>query len=107
MYGTQLPEISEPTDKYGFVNENEIRIATGIMLVFGLFSLFLVLFKGEFTIPLVLVSIMVFDFFVRVVFSPKWSIFGSIVRLFLKKDSEIWVGAVQKRFAWSIGFVLS
>lgn len=107
MYWTHILHLSTKNDKYGFVNETEIRIATGITLVLGLFSLFLVLFKARYDIPLVLVGMIVTDFVLKVFIDPRWSIFGSIVRLFLKKWSEIWVGAVQKRFAWSIGIVLS
>lgn len=107
MYWTSIPNISKDWDKYGFVNETEIRISTGITLVLGLLSLCLVLLKGEYSIPLVLVSLMVTDFFLKVFISPKLSIFGMFVRLFLKKWTEVWVGAVQKRFAWSIGIVLS
>lgn len=107
MYGTFLPGISKKWDKYGFVNETEIRISTGITLILGLFSLFLVFFKAEYSIPLVFVSLMVADFALKVFISPRLSIFGIFVRLFLKKWEEIWVGAVQKRFAWSIGIILS
>lgn len=107
MYWTRVPHLSQKGDKYGFVNETEIRIATGITLVLGLFSFFLVLFKAEYTIPLILVSIITFDFVLKVFIGPRWSIFGSFVRLFLKKWDEVWVGAVQKRFAWSIGIFLS
>jgi hypothetical protein len=38
--------------------------------------------------------------------SPEYSIFGRFVRLFLKKE-PYWIGSVQKRFAWSIGLVIS
>lgn len=107
MYWTHVPHLSGKNDKYGFVNETEIRIATGITLVLGLFSLFLVLFKGRYDIPLILVSVIVLDFLLKVFLSPRFSIFGSIVRLFLRKWDEVWVGAVQKRFAWSIGIFLS
>lgn len=107
MYWTPLPDISKPHDKYGFVDEREIRIATGIMMILWLFSFFLVVFKAEFQIPLILVSIIVMDFLARILISPKLSIFGSFVRVFLKKKDAIWVGSVQKRFAWSIGLVLS
>jgi len=85
MYGTSLPHLSTKNDKYGFVDEREIRIATGITLVLGLLSLFLVLFKAEFDIPLILVSLIAADFVLKVFISPRLSIFGSIVRVFLKK----------------------
>lgn len=107
MYWTYVPHLSHKNDKYGFVDEREIRIATGITLVLGLFSFFLVLFKAEYNIPLILVSVIVLDFAIKVFLSPKLSIFGSFVRIFLKKGEEVWVGAVQKRFAWSIGIFLT
>lgn len=107
MYWTHYPDISKPHDRYGFIDEREIRIATGIILILGLFSFFFVVFKAEFQIPLILVSIMVVDFLTRILISPKCSLFGSIVRLFLKKKDAVWVGSVQKRFAWTIGLVLS
>lgn len=107
MYWTFLPNISKEWDKYGFVNEIEIRISTGITLILGVLSLCLVLFKAEYFIPLILVSLMITDFFLKVFLSPRFGIFGIFVRLFLKKWTEVWVGAVQKRFAWSIGLILS
>lgn len=105
MYWTQVPHLSQKNDRYGFVDEREIRIATGITLLLGLFSFFLVVFKGNYSIPLIFVSLIWLDFILKLI-SPQLSLFGSFVRLFLKKDSEVWVGAVQKRFAWTIGLVL-
>ncbi len=107
MYWTRVAHLSEKNDKYGFADEREIRIATGITLVLGLISLSLVLLKANYSIPLILVGLMVADFILKVFIGPRWSIFGSFVRLFLKKWGEVWVGAVQKRFAWSIGIFLS
>lgn len=89
------------------MNETEIRISTGITLVLGLFSLFLVLFKAEYDIPFILVSTIVFDFLIKVFIDPKYSLFGAIVRPLIKNKKTLWVGAVQKRFAWSIGIFLS
>ena len=82
-----MPHLSGKNDKYGFVDEREIRIATGItlVLVLGLVSLSLVLLRANYSIPLVLVGLMVADFVLKVFLSPRLSIFGSFVRLFLKK----------------------
>ena len=107
MYWTFVQNISSKSDKYGFVNENEIRIATWIKLVLGLFAFFLVLFKAEYQISLVIIGLIWLDFVLQVFISPKMSIFGSIVRLCIKKREPLWVGSVQKRFAWAIGLVIS
>lgn len=72
-----------------------------------LLSFFLVLFRAEYQIPLIIISIITFDFLVKVIIDPKYSIFWSFVRLFLDKKKALWVGSVQKRFAWSIGIFLS
>lgn len=107
MYWHFVKDLSEKHDKYGFVDEREVRISTGIMLLFTLTSFFLVLFKAEYSIPLVFVSLVIFEFVTKIFLGPKWSIFGTLVRMNLKKWEEIWVGAVQKRFAWSIGLFLA
>lgn len=107
MYWFFHPTLSNKTDTYGFINETEVRIATGITLVMWLISLCLVLLRAEYHIPLVLVSIITFDFVVKVILWAQYSLFGSFVRLFLDKKKAIWVGTVQKRFAWSIGIFLS
>ncbi len=67
------------------MNETEIRIATGITLILGLMSLALVLLRAEYSIPLILVSLIVADFVLKVFISPRFSIFGTFVRIFLKK----------------------
>lgn len=107
MYWTFVEKLSNKNDKYGFVNEHEIRIATWITLVLWLFSLFLVLFKANYQIPLFLVSTIWLDFVLKVIISPKLSIFWNITKLFVKKREPLWVWAVQKRFAWSIGLIIS
>lgn len=107
MYWTFVENISNKTDKYGFVNEHEIRISTWITLVLWLFSFFLVLFKANYQIPLFLVWTIWLDFVLKVFISPKLSIFWNIVKLFIRKKEPIWVWAVQKRFAWSIWFFIS
>ena len=107
MYWTFVKAISQTWDRYGFVNEHEVRIATGITLVLWLFSLFLVLFKGNYEIPLVLLWLIWLDFFLKVFISPKFALFGNIVRLCIKKREPQWVWSVQKRFARSIGLAIS
>lgn len=107
MYGNFIKNISRSTDSYGFVDENEIRIATWITLVLGLTTFFLVLLKAEYTIAFYIIIPIWLDFILKVFISPRWSIFWSFVRLFLDTKNAVWVGAVQKRFAWGIGLFIS
>jgi len=107
MYWKKLKHLSKEWDKYGFVNETEIRIAAGLALILALSTFFIVILKWEFQIGLYVVWIIWLDFVLKVFIWPEFSIFWSIVRIFIRKKEKLWVWAVQKRFAWSIGLALS
>jgi hypothetical protein len=47
------------------------------------------------------------DFFIRIFINPNYSPSLIIGRFFVQNQKPEYVGAKQKRFAWSIGFVLS
>lgn len=106
MYGTYIAEKNiSKDDKYGFVNEIEVRIATGIAVTLGLYSFISILFFGSFTIPTFFLGLIWLDFMIKVFCDPKYSIFAAMVRPFIKK--ETWVGSLQKQFAWSLGLFLA
>ncbi len=107
MYGKFIPNLSEKGDKYGFVNEHEVRVTTGLMLVLGFTAFFLIVLKGNFSIPLILVSILFLEFALKALISPKWSFFGILSRRFIRKKQPLWIGSVQKRFAWTLGIFLT
>ena len=107
LYGQAIKWITKKWDKYGFVDETEIRITAWIALVFAIISFYLVMFKWNFDLAFFTVWIIWLDFALKVFIWPEFSIFWRITRLFIKKKEKIWVWAVQKRFAWSIGFALA
>ena len=107
MYWKKIKHLSNKWDKYGFVDETEIRIAAWLALILALISFFLVMFKWNFYIAFYTVWIIRLDFVLKVFISPKYSIFWSLVRFFIKDKEKIWVWAVQKRFAWVIWLILS
>lgn len=105
MYGTPVEMISQSSDKYGFVNEHVVRMSTAIALVLGVYSFISIVFFGQFDLPMICIGLIWVDFLLKVVFGPQYSIFGKIAEFFVK--DTYWVGAMQKRFAWSIGLFLS
>jgi hypothetical protein len=107
MYWKEIKHLSNKWDKYGFVNETEIRVAAWIALAFSLLSIYFVIFKWNFNVGLFIVWIIWLDFMLKVFISPDFSIFWRITRLFIKGKKKIMRWSVQKRFAWSIGVVLS
>lgn len=107
MYGFHVPPLSQESDKYGFVNEHNIRISTGIALAMGMYSFVSIVFFGAFDLPMIFIGLIWLDFLLKVFGGPQYSIFGNVVKAFCRERSTYWVGAVQKRFAWSIGLFLS
>lgn len=105
MYGTFLENTNTTDDTYGFVNENEIRLATFFALILAVYSFTSVVVFGLFTLPIFFIGIIWLDFLLKVIWGPEKSIFGNIAAKCITKKN--WVGAVQKRFAWSIGLFLS
>ena len=107
LYGKPVEWITISWDKYGFVDELEVRIAAWLSLIFALISFYFVMFRWNFDSAFFTIWIIWLDFVLKVFIWPDFSIFGRIVRPFIKAKEKIWVWAVQKRFAWSIGFVLA
>lgn len=108
-YGQIIPDLKingEPAP-YGVVNERSIRATAGIMFVIGLSTFFLVRLLHSYTPIFIVVPLFWTDFFLKVFFGPKWSIFGFFGRLLVKNQKPEWVGAIQKRFAWSIGLAMA
>ena len=89
------------------LNEREIRASAGILFLILFISLMLILFKQDFI--LVKYSIVVFltDFIIRVFISPRFSPTLIIGRLIVSRQVPEYVGAPQKKFAWTIGLALS
>lgn len=89
------------------LNEREIRAAAGILFLATFMSLMFILFKGNFVPIKYVITFFLIDFLIRVFINPKFSptlIFG---RLIVQNQTPEYVGAVQKKFAWIIGVVLS
>ena len=89
------------------LNEREIRAAAGILFLSTFLSLMFILFKGNFIPIKYVITIFLTDFLIRVFVSPKFSPTLIIGRLIVRNQTPEYVGAVQKKFAWIIGVVLS
>jgi len=88
------------------LNEREARAAAGILFALGLIGLFNSVALGHLIFTKVFLSFFVFDFFIRIL-NPSYSPSLLIGRIFIRHQQPEYVGAVQKRFAWLVGFVLS
>ena len=92
---------------YPVLNERAIRAGAGIMFVLGLFAFFQAFYLREFVFIQVFVVIFFIDFFTKVIIGTKFSLISNVANWIVRKQTPEYVGAVQKRFAWTIGLVLS
>lgn len=108
-YGKIIPNltIDGVPAPYGVVNEREIRAAAGIMLVLGLSAFYGVIYDKNVEFAFWVVLAFWVDFVLKVIISPEWSYIGRIGAWIVRHQKPEYVGAIQKRFAWSIGLILS
>jgi hypothetical protein len=89
------------------LNEREIRASAGILYFFMFLAWMLVIFKESFFMIKLVNTIFLTDFIIRVLVSPRYSPSLIIGRLIVGGQTPEYVGAAQKKFAWTIGLVLA
>ena len=95
-------------DGYGIrvINEREARAAAGLLFAFGMLSFLNSFMLGNFVFTQYFVGFFMIDFMIRVI-NPNFSPSMLLGRVFIANQTPEYVGAIQKRFAWSIGLLLS
>lgn len=101
MYIDNLTIDGKPAS-YGVVNERDARAGAGIMLVIGMATFIQAFLLGNFQVFIVVVSLFFLEFLIRV-FNPHYAPFYALGRLIVSKQRPEYSGAIQKRFAWSLG----
>ena len=89
------------------LNEREVRASAGILFLFMFIAIAIVISTGDFLMLKYMVSIFLADMIIRVFVNPKYAPLLILGRLMVNKQTPLYVGAPQKRFAWIIGLVLS
>ncbi len=88
-------------------NENEVRAAAGLTMVVGAVAFFLALLEQQY-VPLQAVTVLFFvEFVIRVTVGLQYSPLGLVARGLTHRRPPEWVSAKPKRFAWSLGVVMS
>ena len=102
-------KFGEDVDGYSIpvLNEREIRASAGILFLATFISLMLILFRNNFLPIKYVITIFLTDFIIRVFVNPKFSPTLIIGRLIVRNQNPEYVGARQKKFAWTIGVLLS
>jgi hypothetical protein len=89
------------------LNERAIRAAAGIMFLFLFIALMKIMFKADFLWAKYVVTVFLIDFMIRVFINPSYAPSMILGRLIVRGQVPEYVGAPQKKFAWTIGVVLS
>jgi hypothetical protein len=108
-YGKEIPGLmihGKPAP-YPVLNERAIRAGAGIIFALGFFAFFQALYLHNFLFLKLLVPFLFFDFLMKTLVGIKFSPMSRLANSIVTKQAPEYVGAVQKRFAWSIGLVLS
>jgi len=90
----------------GVLNEKEVRATAGIMFLLGMIVIFVGIGYNHTMMARVYLGFVSFDFIIRII-NPKYSpalLFG---RMFIQNQKPEYVGAIQKRFAWMLGWIIS
>ncbi len=108
-YGQVIPGLTINGDPapYPVLNERTVRAGAGIMLVFGAVAFALAFFEQNFLPLKIVVAIFFIDFFTKVVIGTRFSPVSNIAEFIVRNQAPEYVGAIQKRFAWSIGLLMS
>lgn len=109
QYGKTIPGLvlhGKPAP-YPVLNERAIRAGAGMMFAFGFFAFFQALYLNEYLFLKIAVSLFFFDFLMKVVVGIGFSPVSRLANFIVRGQAPEYVGAIQKRFAWSIGLVLS
>lgn len=93
--------------KAGVFDENQVRAAAGITLVLGAVAFVYAYFAKQY-LPIQLVTTFFFiEFALRVGLGLRYSPVGQLARWLTGRQPPHWVSAKPKRFAWSLGLVMS
>ena len=109
QYGQIIPglQIYGKPAPYPVLNERAIRAGAGIMFALGLFAFFQAFYLRDFFFVQVLVIVFFVDFLMKVIVGTKFSPISALSNKIVASQAPEYVGAIQKRFAWSIGLGLS
>lgn len=92
---------------YKVLDERIVRASSGLMFLLGMIAFINGFILNQYLIIPYISGFLMLSFLIAVFVNPKFSPTMFIGYLFVRKQSRLPIGAVQKRFAWSLGLVLS
>lgn len=102
-------EFGEKVDGYDVrvLNERAVRASAGILFFLAIIAFMNAWLMGNFQPTRVFVVAFLTDFTIRIFINPRYAPSLIVGQWAVRKQQPDYVGALQKRFAWAIGFVLA
>ena len=97
----------QPGTKFKVLDERAMRASAGIMLALAMIAFSNGFLLQKFHIIPYITGFLMLNFMIGLFINPKYSPTVFIGTLIVRKQSSLPIGAIQKKFAWSLGFVLS
>ena len=88
------------------INEREARAAAGLMFLMGFFSFMKGYLTADYSYERLMIIAFIIELGIRVLINPKYAPFMVVARLIVRNQKVEYVGAPQKRIAWSLGLAL-
>lgn len=88
------------------INEREARAAAGILATLGMIVIFVGIGYNHIIVARVYLAFLFIDFTARVI-SPKYSPSLLLGKFIVQNQKPEYVGGLQKRFAWTLGWLIS
>lgn len=109
QYGEIVPGLSYHGRelKAGVFNEHAVRAAAGLTMVAGAVAFVYAYFAKVYAPIQVVTTLFFIEFLVRVTAGFQFSPLGAVARLLTRREAPHWVSAKPKRFAWTLGLVMS
>jgi len=92
---------------YKVLDERRMRASAGLMLLLGVIAFINgFILQNYIAIPYI-AGFLMLNFMIGIFINPKFSPTIFVAYLFVRKQSALPIGAIQKKFAWSLGLGLS
>ncbi len=92
---------------YKVLDERRMRASAGVMFLLGLIAFINGFILQNYIIIPYISGFLMLNFIIGIFINPKYSPTLLVAFIFVRKQSPLPIGAVQKKFAWSLGLGLS
>jgi hypothetical protein len=92
---------------YKVLDERRMRASAGIMFLMGIIAFINGFILQNYIVITYISGFLMLNFLIGIFINPKFSPTMLLAWLFVRKQTPLPIGAIQKKFAWSLGLGLS